>query len=40
MKSVFLKEHGGVEKLIYDDVPVPKISEDSILVKNHFAGKV
>ncbi|CEG74289.1 Putative NADPH2:quinone reductase [Rhizopus microsporus] len=38
MKSVFFKEHGGVEKLIYDDVPVPKISEDSILVKNHFAG--
>lgn len=40
MKSVFIKEHGGVEKLIYDDIPVPKVSEDSILVKNHFAGKI
>lgn len=39
MKSVFFKEYGGTEKLIYDDAPVPKVSENSILVKNHFAGK-
>ena len=39
MKSVLVKENGGADKLIYEEVPVPKVSEGSVLVKNHVAGK-
>lgn len=39
MKSVFIREAGGVENLNYEDVPIPKVTEDSVLVKNHFSGK-
>lgn len=39
MKAVFINEQGGVDKLIYrEDVPIPKVSPDSILVKNRVAG--
>ncbi|KAG1450149.1 hypothetical protein G6F56_008428 [Rhizopus delemar] len=38
MKSVFIREAGGVENLNYEDVPIPKVTEDSVLVKNHFSG--
>ncbi|KAI8062286.1 uncharacterized protein B0P05DRAFT_556388 [Gilbertella persicaria] len=39
MRAVFFNEHGGVDKLIYkEDVPVPQIKNDSVLVKNHFVG--
>jgi hypothetical protein len=39
MKAVFINEQGGVDNLIYkEDVPVPKVTADSVLIKNHFAG--
>ncbi|KAG0752436.1 hypothetical protein G6F16_013130 [Rhizopus arrhizus] len=31
MKSVLVKENGGADKLIYEEVPVPKVSEGSVL---------
>src|SRR5664280_332559 len=33
MKAVIFREHGGVEKLEYADVPEPKISADEVLVR-------
>ncbi|KAG1166144.1 hypothetical protein G6F36_013056 [Rhizopus arrhizus] len=39
MKSIIIKENGDVDKLIYEEVPTPKVSEGSVLVKNHVAGK-
>lgn len=39
MKAVYINEQGGVDKLIYgEDVPVPKVTADSVLVKNHVVG--
>jgi NADPH2:quinone reductase len=38
MKAVLINEQGGVDKLEYKDVPVPKVTPDSILVKNRFVG--
>lgn len=38
MKSIIIKENGDVDKLIYEEVPTPKVSEGSVLVKNHVAG--
>lgn len=39
MKAVLINEQGGVDKLIYkEDVPVPQITPDTIIVKNRFAG--
>lgn len=32
MKCVRVHEHGGVDKLIYEDVPVPRIKPDEVLV--------
>ncbi|MGA9364770.1 MAG: alcohol dehydrogenase catalytic domain-containing protein [Bacteroidota bacterium] len=32
MKCVRIHEHGGPEKLIYEDCPVPKIAPDEVLV--------
>jgi 2-desacetyl-2-hydroxyethyl bacteriochlorophyllide A dehydrogenase len=32
MKCVRIHEHGGPEKLIYEDIPVPKIGADEVLV--------
>ena len=33
MKAVIFREHGGIEKLEYADVPDPKISADEVLVR-------
>lgn len=33
MKAVIFREHGGIEKLEYTDVPEPKISDDEVLVR-------
>lgn len=38
MKAVYVNEQGGVDNLIYNDVPVPKVDENSVLVKNRFVG--
>lgn len=39
MRAVFINEQGGVDKLIYkEDIPIPKISADSVLVKNRVIG--
>lgn len=38
MKAVQISKNGGVEALEYVDVPVPKLADGQILVKNHFAG--
>lgn len=38
MKAVYIDEQGGVEKLIYGEQPYPKLTEKSIIVKNHYAG--
>ena len=33
MKAVIFREHGGIEKLEFTDVPEPKISADEVLVR-------
>lgn len=33
MKAVLFHEHGGLGKLVYEDFPTPKISDDEVLVK-------
>lgn len=38
MKAVFINEQGGVDKLIYQDISIPKVSADSVLIKNRVAG--
>lgn len=39
MKAVFINEQGGVDKLIYrEDVPIPKVAADSVLIKNRVVG--
>ncbi|KAG2195255.1 hypothetical protein INT47_007984 [Mucor saturninus] len=39
MKAVFINEQGGVDKLIYrEDVPIPTVSPDAVLVKNRVVG--
>lgn len=39
MRAVFIEEQGGIDKLIYkEDVPVPKVTADSVLIKNYFVG--
>lgn len=38
MKAVYVDEQGGVDNLIYGDLPVPQVTDDSVLVKNHVAG--
>ncbi len=32
MKCVRIHEHGGIDKLIYEDIPTPKIGSDEVLV--------
>ncbi|CEP19006.1 hypothetical protein [Parasitella parasitica] len=38
MKAVYVNEQGDVDKLIYSDIPIPKVNENSVLVKNRFVG--
>ena len=33
MKAVIFKEHGGVDRLMYTEVPEPKIGPDEVLVR-------
>ncbi len=33
MKAVFIREHGGVDKLIYGDIEEPSVGEGEVLVK-------
>lgn len=32
MKAVLFHEHGGPEKLLYEEIPLPKISSDEVLI--------
>ena len=32
MKCVRIHEHGGLEKLLFEDIPTPKIRSDEVLV--------
>ncbi|UZP41585.1 hypothetical protein NXS19_009401 [Fusarium pseudograminearum] len=38
MKAVQINKNGGVEVLEHNDVPVPKVGEGQILVRNQIAG--
>ncbi|KAI5464920.1 hypothetical protein BGZ63DRAFT_412365 [Mariannaea sp. PMI_226] len=38
MKAVQISKNGGVEALEYVDIPVPKVGDGQLLVRNHFAG--
>ncbi|KAI9316764.1 hypothetical protein BX666DRAFT_1946680 [Dichotomocladium elegans] len=38
MKAIVVEETGGVDKLLYKDVPIPIPKDDQVLVKNHFIG--
>ncbi|MDH4187104.1 MAG: zinc-binding dehydrogenase [Nitrospira sp.] len=33
MKAVVFREHGGPEKLVYDDVPIPAVEPEEVLVR-------
>ena len=35
MKSIRIHEHGGIDKLIYEDVPEPTISSENVIVKDN-----
>ena len=32
MKAMIFREHGGTEKLLYEDVADPKIGDDEVLI--------
>ena len=38
MKAVAIHEHGGIDKLIYQDIEDPKPSKDEVLVKVKACG--
>jgi NADPH:quinone reductase-like Zn-dependent oxidoreductase len=38
MKAVRIHEYGGLDKLLYEDAPVPQIGPDEVLIKVHAAG--
>ncbi|MBI5282041.1 MAG: quinone oxidoreductase [Candidatus Solibacter usitatus] len=38
MKAVFVTEFGGVDKLRYEDLPVPELAAGQVLVKIHSCG--
>ncbi|GAA5809675.1 hypothetical protein MFLAVUS_003087 [Mucor flavus] len=39
MRAVYINEQGGVDNLLYrDDIPVPKVTVDSVLIKNRVVG--
>ena len=39
MKAIFVTEPGGVDKLRYEDLPVPEPGPGQALVKLHFSGR-
>ncbi|ORX43461.1 NAD(P)-binding protein [Hesseltinella vesiculosa] len=39
MKAVVVKENGGRDKLIYEDVPRPSATLGNVVIKNQFIGK-
>ena len=38
MKAIIRNKYGGVEKLLYEDVPKPEIMDTQVLVKVHAAS--
>ena len=38
MKAIVVEETGGVDKLIYKDIPIPEPKEGTVVIKNHFIG--
>ncbi|KAI8370552.1 uncharacterized protein BYT42DRAFT_582815 [Radiomyces spectabilis] len=38
MKAFIVETPGGVENMIYKDIPKPKAGKDSVLIKNHYVG--
>ncbi|KAI9264130.1 hypothetical protein BDA99DRAFT_437862 [Phascolomyces articulosus] len=38
MKAIVVEETGGVDKLIYKDIPLPEPKEGHVVIKNHFVG--
>ena len=38
MKAVAIREHGGIDRLVYEDVPTPKLGVSEILVRIHAAA--
>lgn len=38
MKAVVVEETGGVDKLLYKDIPRPSAQANSVLIKNHVIG--
>ncbi|KAI9484697.1 hypothetical protein BDB00DRAFT_878538 [Zychaea mexicana] len=38
MKAVVVEETGGVDKLLYKDLPFPEAHEGTVVIKNHFIG--
>lgn len=39
MKAIVVEQTGGVDKMLYKDVPIPKAKENTVVVKNHFIGR-
>ncbi len=33
MKAIVIMEHGGIDKLCFEEMPVPKIAADEVLVE-------
>ena len=38
MKAVTLRSHGGIEKLVYEDLPDPQPQAKEVVVRLHAAG--
>lgn len=38
MKAVVLRELGGLDKLLYEDVPIPQAEEDEVVIKLKYAA--
>ena len=38
MKAIVVEQPGGVDKLLYKDVPIPKAEGNGVVIKNHAIG--
>ncbi|KAI8985945.1 hypothetical protein BDB01DRAFT_905201 [Pilobolus umbonatus] len=38
MKAVLINEQGGIDKMVYKDIPRPQVEKNSVIVKNHVVG--